>query len=412
MPSQSDRKFKIIYIVTQGEMGGAQRYVFDLATNLPASGFDIAVFMGPEKQDLKIALEKKGIRTGIVKNLVRNISPARDVAAIFEIRKIIKAKKPDVVHLNSGKAGFLGSIAAGLAGNKNVIFTAHGFSFLEPISRPAKMIYLWAEKIARRFRKKIITVSESDRKAAIKYNLAKAEQIVTIHNGIDLNSPPHEEGSGEVIEDSIAKSAMTPSWSPPHEGEKIVIGAIANLYPTKGLKYLVEAAKTVVTKFPVAKFVIIGEGSERQNLESRIKNLGLEKKFVLLGAVPKASSYLHQFHIFVLPSIKEGFPYSILEAMATGLPIVATSVGGIPEAIDSLQFIPSPGDGEGKGEVEASGILVPPKNPRALAAAIIHLLENPNLARTLAQNAKNKVKEFSLEKMLTETTAVYQELLA
>lgn len=419
---QSGKTVKIIYFITQGEMGGAQKYVFDLATHLPANEFDIAVFMGPEKQDLKIALHKKGIRTGIVKNLVRNINPARDIAAIFEIRKIIRAERPDIVHLNSTKAGFLGSLAARLAGFGNVIFTAHGFSFLEPASGFLKFFYLWAEKIARPFRKIIITVSEADRKAAIKYKLGRPENIIAIHNGIRSNSPPHEEGSGEV---PSAKTTMTPSWSPPHEGEKIVIGAIANLYPTKGIKYLIEAAKIVVTKFPIAKFVIIGEGSERNNLESRIKDLSLEKNFRLLGAVSNTLEYLSQFHIFILPSVKEGFPYSILEAMAAGLPIVSTAVGGIPEMINRPLSFRHPGapqsgaigsrDSIGppglQNDTKNNGMLVPPKDPRALAQAIVYLLENPEVAKTLGRNAQEKVKTFSLEKMLRETNAVYQELL-
>jgi len=379
MPSQSTRKLKIIYIVTQGEMGGAQRYAFDLATSLEPEKYDVCVFMGAEKQDLKSALEQKGIRAAIIKNLVRNIDPLRDLAAIFEIKKIIGREKPDIIHLNSGKAGFLGSIAAGLAGNKNVIFTAHGFSFLEPISWPLKLIYLWAEKMARPFRKKIICVSEYDRQAAIKYNLANQEQVVTIHNGIKL-TPELPLRSSSLIK----------------EGEGgVLIGTVANLYPTKGLTYLVRAAKKITTNFPIAKFVVIGEGSERKNLESEIANLGLTDNFILMGEKENAMQYLSNFDVFVLPSIKEGFPYTLLEAMAAGLPIVAAKAGGIPEAIE-----------DGK-----EGLLVPPCDAEALAGATKKLLEDSDLAKTLGRNAREKVKQFSLEKMAQSTRQLYQTVL-
>ncbi len=371
---------KILYIITQGEMGGAQRYVFDLATNLDKTRYEILAAVGTENPDLNNSLLKKGIKTAGLHHLKRSISPGHDLLAIFEIKKLIKKYQPDIVHLNSSKAGVLGSIAAYLAGNRNVVFTAHGFAFLEPNNFLVKQIYFWAEKFASLFRKKIITVSDFDRTSAIADKLSGPEKLITVHNGIILSSPPHEGGPEGVAEQKNTMTSPNPSS---RGGVKPVIGTIAHDYPTKDLKTLRAAFEIVKEEFPQAELKIV-------------------------SGVTDAVKLLSGFDVYVCSSVKEGFPYTILEAMRAGLPIVSTNVGGIPEAITPY-LSPSPLAGEGGGE-GAVGILVPPKNPEALAQAIKQLLVNPELALKLGQNAQKKVQQFSLDKMLAETERVYQSL--
>lgn len=174
----------ICFVVTQGELGGAQRYVFDLAASL-AGSYRVLVVVGAEKSELQQKLQEANVEVKMANNLVRKIHPIKDLRAIFELRKVFREIKPDIVHLNSSKAGVMGSISARLAGIKNVIFTAHGFAFLEPHSWIIRQIYFWAEKIASLFRRKIICVSEFDRQEAIKWGLCQPEKLVTIHNGIE-----------------------------------------------------------------------------------------------------------------------------------------------------------------------------------------------------------------------------------
>ncbi len=408
MPTgQSSKRLKVLYVITQGELGGAQRYVLDLTKALDKTKYEVIAAMGPEKLELKNQLEAVGVPVKLLEHLRRSLRPSHDLLAILELKNLIEREKPDLVHLNSSKAGFLGSLAARLAGVKNVIFTAHGFAFLEPHNWFVRRLYFWAEKIATYFRRKIICVSEFDRQAAIQARMCSSEKLVTIHNGI---SPINVIASASEAIPSNGEIASSRPGGTRNDNE-IIIGTIANLYPTKGIKYLIDAAHLLDTKYEIrnTRYLIIGEGSERSYLESRIKNYGLQDKFLLVGAKKDAGQYLSQFDIFVLPSLKEGFPYTILEAMAQGLPIVATSVGGVPEMITPYSF-PSPGDGEGKGEVEANGLLVPPKNPQALAEAIIKLIQNPELAKTLGARARARVKEFSLEQMVRATEEVYKKL--
>jgi len=341
-------------------MGGAQRYVFDLATNLDKNRYEILAAIGNDAETLSKILGNQGYRVFKVRNLVRNIHPLKDFLAIWELKKLIRELDPDIVHLNSSKAGVIGSFAGWLAG-KPVLFTAHGFAFLEPNSFLVRQIYFWAEKLASIFRNKIITVSEFDRKSAIADKLSKQEKLVTIHNGI-ATSP-----------------GLTTTLPTPGEG-KITIGTIAHDYPTKDLKTLRAAFKIVEADFPNAQLKIV-------------------------SGVSDAAQLLPTFDIYACSSIKEGFPYTILEAMRAGLPIVSTNVGGVPEMLTPHLTSPT------GGEETAVGILVPPKNPQALAEAVIKILSDPILARRLGENAKQKSLQFTLARMIEKTENVYQELI-
>lgn len=381
--SQSSKNKKILFVVTQGEQGGAQRYVYDLAMNLDRLGYDCLVVTGSEKLELRNKLEAGGVKIQLARHLVRGINPLQDLLAIWELKKIFQAVRPDIVHLNSSKAGFLGSLAGSLAGTKNIIFTAHGFHFLENQNPIIQTISFWLEKFASSFRRKIICVSEFDRQAALKARLCSAEKLIIIHNGIDLEN-------FRLLPREQARKFFSTTYN--LQLTTFLVGTVAHLYATKGLKYLIDAAREVTKKFPNAKFIVIGEGNQRQNLESRIKNYGLQDKIYLLGEIQEAAKYLSAFDIFVLPSIKEGFPYAILESLAAGVPIIATKVGGIPEIINE--------------------ILIPPQNPSALSRAITNLLENPDLAKKLEINAKAKIKDFQLSKTIQKTQKIYEELLA
>jgi len=386
---------KILYIITQSELGGAQKNVFDLAYALKEK-YEIVVAAGPDGGgDLYNLLKEKQIRYVKLRWLRRNdINPFADLVGLWEIFRLIKKEKPDIVHLHSSKAGFSGSIAAKLFGIK-VVYTVHGAVFEAAFSAPARKFYLWLEKFSALFKDKIICVSGNDKKIWLKYKAAPEEKLVVVHNGIDyqnLNLLPKDEARENLF--SLSQQLFEAvSGSKP---DLKIVGTIANFYPEKGLPFLVQAAKIILKEnhFQNIIFIVIGEGYQREILKEMIKDSGLEEKFILTGKIDNAPKYLKAFNIFVLPSIKEGFPYTILEAMAGGLPIVASYVGGIPEMVKN----------------EENGFLVLPKNAQMLAERITEILEKQNLAERFAQNSKIKIQEFSLEKMVDETENIYKNL--
>ncbi len=377
---------KILYIITQGELGGAQKYIAELSKVLKNKNWDINVAIGEDENNwLSQEINSLGGRIWSLKHLKRNISPLNDLLAIFELFKLLHKINPDVIHLNSSKAGLVGSFASLLyriSGKKiKVIYTAHGWVFNEPMIFFKKIVFIWLEKISSLIKDKIICVSEFDRITAIKLGI-DTKKLITIHNGISLSKE-------YFFSKSEARKKINLN-----EGD-FIIGTIANFYKTKGLFFLIEAFKILSEKNinKKLKLVIIGDGDLRSKLEEQIIKNKLNNVF-LIGRINYASKYLKAFDIFVLSSIKEGLPYSLIEAQLAGNPIVATNVGGIPEIIK---------DG-------TDGLLVNAGDSYALAQKI-QILINDNDKDTrekLGQSAIKKATEkFSIDRMVNATIKLY-----
>ncbi len=426
---------KILYIITKSNWGGAQRYVFDLATHFNTQvDYDIVVALGGNGE-LKRKLEEKNIRAIQIAALERNIKMTGDIRAFFEILKLLHEEKPGIVHLNSTKAGFLGALASffyKLTTNDyrlTTIFTAHGWAFNEP--RP------WWQKLVIG-KMQWLTVLLSDRTIVVSEHLKKqtrwwpfvSQKISVIHNGIpELSFLPREEaalyfektcgklGARFGIEET--REAWREKADPCVRSfpQEVRIVTIAELHKNKGLDVAIEALSLVRDKnFTPAPFLplfrqnrnaqsategnvlgftytIIGEGEERATLEMLIKWYELEERVFLAGHISEAYKYLKAFDVFLLPSRTEALSYALIEAAYAGLPVVATNVGGIPEVV----------------EHKKTGLLVPTENPRALAHALRYMIVNHG-TRTHAGHALGSTitNKFSLETMFEKTKDLYQ----
>jgi len=372
---------KILFVETQSEFGGAQRFIYTLIRGL--KGYEIVVAAGIEGDDergLLRALEKKGISTRRLKYLRRGINLLFDFClGIIEIYRLIKKEKPDVLFLCSSKAGALGGLAGRLANAPKIIYRIGGWTFNDPWPKWKKKIYIWIEKLTARFKDIIINNAKSDTEQAIKLGIKPKKEILTIYNGVDIKILDLE-----FLNRNEARGRL-------NLGDlDFIIGTIATLYPTKGLKYLIEAAHLLKDKN--IKFILVGEGQEKEEIENLIKNYNLSEKFVLIKPTYKDYIYLKAFDAFVLPSLKEGFPWTILEAMVAEVPVIATRVGAIPEVIDN-----------GK-----NGILIDSRNPEQTKQAINKLLDDESLRNKLAKEGrKTVVEKFNLEKMVKEIEKLF-----
>lgn len=387
---------KLLYIITQGHWGGAQRYVYDLATGL-RQDYDIAIALGRnhDAKNFIAKLKAETLPVIILPHLARAIRPVNDLLVVWEIRKLIISKRPDIIHLNSSKAGVVAGFAILTLPKRQrpkVVYTAHGWVFDEPLPWVTRTLYLVLERLTARFKDAIIVLGKRDADTATNRVHVKQERLSIIPIGIRPTLPANNRAS---YRQSIL--ATTPR-SYPHLSASTLfwIGAIANFYRTKGLDVLIAAAATVCQTKPDTVFIIIGDGPERPQLETLIQKNNLGDRIILLGFLPEAAALLPAFDLFVLPSRKEGLPYTILEAATLGVPIIATSVGAIPEIITDKK----------------NGLLVPPENSLRLAAAILYAQAHESEMKTMASVAKNSSAECSLENMLTKTAAVYQSLLA
>lgn len=359
--------------------------MFDLACALK-NDHEVAVACGGESLELSKRLSEQNIKVLPLANLKRSVNILRDFSAAVEIFRLIKKERPQIVHLSSSKAGALGSIAAKLAGTKRVVYTMHGLVLAEPLGAAVWSFYWLAEKISSYFRDAIIAVSDFDRNLAIRYRICRPGKITVVHNGMDsakLVFLPREQARIKLA--GLAKIDLK---------DKPVIVTVADFYPNKGLAFLVEAARKVLKKIPAAVFIVIGRiGPDYGKIKQAVVQNRLEANFFLLTGLAEAAHYLKAADLFVLPSLKEGFPYALLEAQLSGLPIVATKVGGIPEIITDRE----------------NGLLVPPARPESLARGIEELLSGPELAQKLGQKAIAGAGRFSLEKMIEQTKKVYFE---
>jgi len=383
-------KKKILYIITKGNFGGAQRYVFDLASNISKEDFDVTVAMG-EGTVLSEKLKDKNIRTLCIPALKRDLNVFSDISALFALYSLINHEQPDIVHLNSSKAGLLGALNVrilNLLKNKNpallegrlkfkTIFTGHGWAFNEDRNLLSKAVLAILHTTTILLSHKTIAVSKKIAEQISKFPFVK-NKIILINNG----TGPVEFLDKEAARNEIGSFIQAPLW----------IGTTSELHNTKGLDFLIKAFASVSTAHPEAELVIIGEGHERKKLEALIEEKNLTTKVHLVGFKPDAARLLKAFDIFTLTSRSEGLPYSILEAGLAELPVIASRVGGIPEVI----------------EQKRNGVLVEVGNISDIEYSLLELLSNEMRRVTLGKALKADVEEkFSFQQMLEKTTAQY-----
>ncbi|HAS85113.1 MAG TPA: hypothetical protein DCS23_03550, partial [Candidatus Yonathbacteria bacterium] len=347
-------KKKILFVITKSNFGGAQKYVFDLATGLPKDQFDVAVALGGSGILIQ-KLHAENIRVLPIFSLARDVNPWSDITAFFELWKIFREEKPDVVHLNSAKAGGVGALVARLAGVQKIIFTAHGWAFNEERPMWQKLIIKFFSWITVILSHETIAVSNAVRNNTSGWPFVVGK-ISVIKNGIN---EPNFLSSSEARLHLFAKANT-------HVPENaFIVGTIAELHKSKGLTYAIEAFAKLIPENPNLYYFIIGGGEEKERLEALVGLHNLHGRVFLLGFVDDASRYLRAFDIFLLPSITEGLALVLLEAGLAGLPVVASSVGGIPEVI----------------EEEKTGLLVPARDSEVITQAIQKLIAYYPLAK-------------------------------
>ncbi len=381
--AQGGLKKKVLFVITQSEFGGAQRFLYNLVSHLDPNAYDILVTVGSTGNgDFQRVLKAGSIPNQTLKYLKREPG-IHDLRAVAEIRDLIDKYRPDVLFLNSTKAGFVGSLASVFPKRLNalkVIYRIGGWSFNDPWPKWKKWFWILLEWLSAGWKDIIIVNNQHDLGQAKRLHIKPRREIVLIHNGIEtykLDFLSKEEALEKLFEKAAKFSGRILQ-------AKNIVGTIANFYPTKGLEYFIEAADYFHDMDDLV-FFIIGDGEARPELERRIREKGLEKKVFLLGQMPDAFRFLPAFDIFILSSVKEGFPWSLIEAMAARLPVIATRVGAVPEIIDN-----------GK-----NGIIVEPKDPAQMAKKIREILESDHLKKELGIQAHQTVLfQFELDKMV------------
>jgi glycosyltransferase involved in cell wall biosynthesis len=362
---------RLLCVITLAEVGGAQTYVRNLIA-AARDEFDVTVAAhgdGP----LRSAAAELGVPFVPLEHVRRELSPVHDPLGLLELFRLFRRLRPDVVHLNSSKAGILGRTAAFLGRVPVRVFTAHGWAFTTKVDL-ATRLYLSSDRMAKSFATMIVCVSEADRLAGIAARTCQAARTVVIPNAVELGAEPERRprGAGPLRIISVGRLAEPKDFS-------TLVQALALLEPG------------------AARLQILGNGPLREGLEAEVAELGLTGSVELLGEVPDVRPYLAESDVFVLSSLSEGMPLSALEAMAAGLPVVASAVGGLNEIVV-------------EGE---TGLLVAPARADELAAALARVDADEELRQRLGRAGRERAEaRYSLSRWSADHLELYRRLLA
>lgn len=381
-------KLKILYLITSSDVGGAQKHLISLVRHFLSKNHQIKVATSPG-EPMNSSIRKLGVKPVILKYLQKKINPIYDLLTFYDISRLLIENDFGIIHCHSTKAGILGRLAAYFAGVPVKIFTAHGFVFHDGMNFFKKYLCVLAERLGGFFSDMIITVSRADYKKAVRYSIAPRERLSLIQNGID---------TGEVEDflrenDGRRNEFRSKFGAPP---DAFLIASVGRLVHEKSYSTAISAMPAILEKIPAAFMAFAGEGYEREGLEALAKKLGVESRVKFLGEVPAVFEFYMAMDLFFLSSVKEGLPYSLLEAGSFGVPVVCTDAGGISELVCDMK----------------TGILVPCSDPGAFAAGVIRSYSMEPSAREASVKALyDRIRsDFSESRMLSLVERQYLKL--
>ena len=384
-------KTTVVHIITKLELGGAQQNTLFTVTHLDRGAYNPVLISGREGILVEEAKRLTGVNVHLLPDLVREIRPFKDMRAFMQMRRILKQvqkgvnRSTIVVHTHSSKAGILGRWAARLAGIRLIVHSVHGFSFNDYQPSLVRAFYLFLERITARITTVFVTVSESDREEGIAKGIFKGDDVTLIRSGIDIK---------RFCDLSCDKISLREKLGVDRESP--VVAMVACFKPQKAPLDFVRVAKVVLDERRDARFFLVGDGRLRPQVETLLDQLKITDKVLLLGWRRDIPEIMHSSDILLLTSLWEGLPRVLPQAMASGIPVVATSVNGSPEAVkDGL-----------------NGYLLPPGDVEGMARKILYLINHPGEARAMGQKGRELVEEFDIWKMVKQQELLYANLTA
>ncbi|MBU1261662.1 GT4 family glycosyltransferase PelF [bacterium] len=374
---------KVVRIIARLNVGGPAIHTIILSSGLNKERFSTTLICGAEGENegsMRQEAKKRGINLIFLPELGRELHPIKDIITLIKLFWIIKKIQPDIVHTHTAKAGAIGRLAAWLAGVPVIIHTFHGHVLHSYFSPVKTKLFIWIEKFLGRITDRIIVLTESQRKEILGFGIGKENRFFVIPLGLELDKFYNIEGKRGILRKELGLSSETP-----------LIGIVARLVPIKDHRTFVFAAKLLLEKIPEAKFIVVGDGPERANIERFVEELKIQDAVFFPGFREDLDIIYADLSLLVLSSLNEGLPVAIIEAQASGKPVVSTNVGGVPELIK---------DGE-------TGYLVPVKNPEMLAEAMEKILKSPDSAKRMGEAGKESSKKYRAERLMQDIENLY-----
>jgi glycosyltransferase involved in cell wall biosynthesis len=377
---------RVLHPITRLTLGGSSENTIASCVALDRAGYDCMLATSFRESDASSLADarRRGCRVVDIPALGREVAPLADLTALAELVRLMRRERPAIVHTHTSKAGFIGRLAAVIARAPAVIHQPHGHIFYGYYSPRRTAVFTALERQAARWTDRIITLTDRGAQEHLARGIGRAEQYVAVPSGVPTAelraaAPPRGEAR--------ARLGLDP--------DAFIVVGLGRLVPIKGFDLLARALPAVVAQIPSARGLLVGDGAERAHLGAIAASMGVAERLQMTGETTDVASYLAAADVVAVPSRNEGMGRVIVEAMALGLPVVATAVGGIPDVVT---------DGE-------CGRLVEPEDVDALAAALVELGRDPALRRKLGEAAVRRAEAFSTAVASEKLLAVYATLV-
>lgn len=387
-PSMPDKPVKVFNIIARLNIGGAAVVVTLLTEKLslphyPYQSTLVSGLIEGEEGDMTYYAREHGVEPITLPEMGRSLHPVRDLVTIWKLYQLLRQHQPDVVHTHTAKAGFVGRWAAKLAGVPVIVHTFHGHTFHGYFGPNKTRFFITLEQITSRITDTIIALTQGLRRdLADQYHVTRKEHITVLPLGLDL----------EPFAQTQRKSGVfRQRWNIPQDAP--LIGIVGRFVPVKNHALFLQAAALICQQIPDAHFVLVGDGELHDEIQAQIDELGLRDAVTLTGWQKEVTDAYADMDVFVITSVNEGTPVTVIEALATGCPVVTTAVGGLPDLLDGGRL----------------GKLVPTEDAEAVAAGVIDTLNNPP-DTSVAQHAM--IDRYGIDRLVSDLDSLYRGLLA
>ena len=388
-------KVTVVHIITKLELGGAQQNTLFTVSHLNPERYEPVLISGTEGLLVEEAKQLNRVRFFLIPELVREIRPFKDMMAFLKIAGVLRAIKQHVqsnagnaqndivVHTHSSKAGILGRWAARLTGIRHIVHTVHGFSFHAFQPPLVRAFYIFLERLTTSITRAFILVSRANMEEGLQERIFTTDKAVLIRSGIDISEYQSVQCDRMAVRASLGITNGGP-----------VVAMVACFKPQKAPLDFVKTARLVIDEHERVEFLLVGDGVLRSNIKELAEQLKISDKVHLAGWRKDVPEIMNSIEILVLTSLWEGLPRVLPQAMAAGVPVVASDVNGSREAIH---------DG-------VNGFVIEPHDIQGMARKILYLLKHPDVARSMGKKGTEMVREFDIWKMLKQQELLYSSL--
>jgi glycosyltransferase involved in cell wall biosynthesis len=376
-------KKKVLHPITRLIIGGAQENTMLTADYLDRDKWQVDILSGIQtgsEGSIIDEVRKRNIPLILEPLLIREIHPLKDILALFRLIRLMKKHSYHIVHTHSSKAGIIGRWAAWVAGVPVIIHTVHGWGHHDHQHPFVRKFYILLEKLTLKITDQLIAVSGKNISKGLEDGIGQDNNYSVIRSGIELERFGHP----QVDKQTMRKQLGIPS-------DAIIVGTVTRLSPQKAPLDFIQAATILAQKMNKVYFVLVGDGPLYDAVVKKAKANNIEHKIIMTGLRRDIPELMNCFDIFVLSSLWEGLPRVIPQAMASGVPVIATAIDGSAEIVQS----------------ERNGLLVPPGKPEYIVNAVMRLVNNPKLGKYLTGEALKSMNEYSAQKMVERIERLY-----